>query len=99
VAHTHRRSNEHETRVLAAIKDGKLAPARKDWAIKASAETFAAYLEGIGDQQVTPVGREYTPDPTQARATTPPQLSADLIKVAQLSGIDPAKLAASLPTN
>jgi ATP-dependent Clp endopeptidase proteolytic subunit ClpP len=100
MALTHKRSNEHAARVLAAIKDGKLAPARKDWALNASAETFAAYLDGIGDQRVTPVGREYTPDPTQAQATkSPAQLSADAEKIARLSGIDPAKLAASLPQN
>lgn len=91
MALTHKRSDEHQTRVLAAIKDGKLAPARKDWALKASAETFDAYLQGIEGQRVTPVGHEFNPpagDPTQAKAD-PTKLTADEARVSRLMGVSP----------
>lgn len=42
------------------IADGKLLPAMKGWALKASPKAFASYVSSVGDSQVAPIGKKYT---------------------------------------
>lgn len=50
---------KHVERVTKAIEEGKLAPARKAWALAATPKAFDAYLQGIGDNVIAPVGLEH----------------------------------------
>lgn len=43
------------------IAEGKLAPARKAWAIGASDAALEGYLAGLGGQRVAPIGVEHQP--------------------------------------
>lgn len=83
--------DEHIAKVNAAIKAGKLAPARKDWALRAKPETFAAYLEGVGGTKIVPVNTTFTPDEETVKALTKPVVSdadkANAQKIAHLMGV------------
>lgn len=92
-------ANSHEARVKALIAEGKLAPARKDWALKASAANLDAYVEAIGNKAILPVASEHKPNDEAAKAkakidSDSIQLSADELKIGKQMGLDPTKLLA-----
>jgi ATP-dependent protease ClpP protease subunit len=60
---------QHIERVTKAIADGKVTPAQKAWALSTTPKAFDAYLAGIGDAVIAPIGIEHQPgDETAARA-------------------------------
>lgn len=92
--------NSHEARVKALIAEGKLAPARKEWALKASAANLDAYVAAIGNQPILPVSAEHKPNDEAGKAkaqVVDPNtitLSEDELKVAKQMGTDTTKLLA-----
>ena len=89
---------KHAERVAQAISDGKLPPASKDWAMKASAKAFDAFLAGMGENVIAPIGQEHKPGSeaeAKARAgldASSITLTADELKVAKLMGVPTDKL-------
>lgn len=91
--------NSHEARVKALIAEGKLAPARKEWALKASAANLDAYVAAIGNQPILPVNTEHKPNDEagKVKAKIDPEsitLSKEELEVAKQMGTDTTKLLA-----
>lgn len=89
----------HAARVEALIRDGKLPPARRAWAVSASASAIDSYLAATGGMKVGPVGISYASDDKAARARAgldPNQveLSPQELHVAKLMGTPPEALLA-----
>jgi ATP-dependent protease ClpP protease subunit len=63
---------ERKKLVSQLIANGKLAPARKDWATNCSAAALDAYIAGIGEQRIVQIGEQREPDEATALARTKP---------------------------
>jgi ATP-dependent Clp protease protease subunit len=94
-------TNTHEARVKALIAEGKLAPARKKWALEASAANLDAYIAAIGNQAILPVNQEHKPNDeagkVKAQVEIDPskvELTADEIKICNQMGTDKVKFLA-----
>lgn len=82
----------HTDRVNALVKDGKLPPARREWALGASAQALDTYLAATGGMKVGPVGTSFASDDDAARkrAGMDPaavQLTPEEIHVAKSMGL------------
>lgn len=82
----------HMARVDALVKDGKLPPARRDWAMTASAQALDTYLAATGGMKVGPVGVTHQADEaaSRTRAGLDPasvQLTPEEIHVAKSMGL------------
>ncbi len=91
---------DHEAFVTALVKEGKLSPARKAWALSAPRASVDTYLAGTGGVKVAPVGVVHTADETASRKVagidpSQVQLSEQEIHIAKAMGIplDMARLA------
>ncbi len=67
------------------ITDGKLMPAQKSWAMKASDKAFGAYVREVGSAQIAPVGRAHK-EPAET-ATLPAKPSANESKMGRMLGL------------
>lgn len=89
----------HTARVEALVKDGKLPPARRAWALAAPAAAIDTYLQATGGMRVGPVGVTLASDERAARVRAgldPSQveLSPQELHVAKTMGMDPAVILA-----
>lgn len=96
---------ERKKLVSQLIAQGKLAPARKDWATNCSAAALDAYIAGIGEQRIVQLNTEHQPDEASAlaRTKTPgsagaPEVLAEEEVVAKGLGLTPEQQAKARET-